>query len=143
MFAGDRTEEREVPHEPDNYFTFRNLSGPELDEADVAGTRRAAEQFKMLPERVISDMMSRQADEARERDEFRGYDKATLVRYGVQSWRGPKLDGRQCSDEEKAKLEADIEDWAARVVFEMNVRPEGEGRGSDGRSSTVGASPTS
>lgn len=136
MFAGEHTEEREVPHEPDNFFTFRTLSGPELDEADIAGTRRAAEQMKVLPDSIVNQALAKDSGREETRDEFRGYDKATLVKYGVISWRGPKCD-RPPGDEEKLKLDARTQEWAARQVFEMNVRPEGEGQGSDGRSSTA------
>ena len=137
MFAGDDTKDLEIPHEPGNFFMFRNLSGPELDEADVAGTRRAAEQMKALPEVFVNQAMAKDSGKEAERDEFRGYDKLTLVKYGVQGWRGPKCD-RQCTPEEKANLDARTLTWAARVVFEMNVRPEGEGEGSGSKSSTEG-----
>lgn len=143
MFAGDETKELEIPHELGNFFTFRNLSGPELDEADVAGTRRAAEQMKALPDSIVNQAMAKDSGKEAERDEFRGYDRVTLVKYGVQSWRGPKCDSRQCTPEEKANLDARTLAWAARIVFEMNVRPEGEGEGSDSKSSTERLSLTS
>jgi hypothetical protein len=136
MFAGDETKEVEIPHEPDNFFTFRNLSGPELDEADVAGTRKAAEQMKVLPDSVVNQAMAKDSGKEAERDEFRGYDQVTLVKYGVQSWRGSKCDATSCDDEAKARLDARTLAWAARIVFEMNVRPEGEGEGSGRKSST-------
>ena len=137
MFAGDETKDLEIPHELGNHFTFRNLSGPELDEADVAGTRRAAEQMKAMPDNIVSQAMAKDSGKDEKRDEFRGYDQVTLVKYGVQSWSGPKCD-RQCTPEEKANLDARTLTWAARVVFEMNVRPEGEGEGSGSKSSTEG-----
>ena len=143
MFAGDETKEVEIPHERGNFFTFRNLSGPELDEADVAGTRRAAEQMKALPDSIVNQAMAKDSSKDEERDEFRGYDRVTLVKYGVQSWSGPKCDTRQCTPEEKANLDARTLTWSARIVFDMNVRPEGEGEGSDGRSSTAEPSRTS
>ena len=142
MFAGDETKDLEIPHERGNFFMFRNLSGPELDEADVAGTRRAAEQMKALPEVLVNQAMAKDSGKEAERDEFRGYDKMTLVKYGVQSWRGPKCD-RQCTAEEKANLDARTLTWAARVVFNMNVRPEGEGEGSASKSSEESPSRTS
>ena len=137
MFAGDDTKEVEIPHQRGNHFKFRNLSGPELDEADVAGTKRAAEQMKFLPDVVVNQAMAKDSGKDVQRDEFRGYDQITLVKFGVQSWRGPKCDATDCTDEAKAKLDARTLTWAARTVFEMNVRPEGEDEGSDSRSSTV------
>jgi len=136
MFAGDETKDLEIPHEPGNHFTFRNLSGPELDEADVAGTRRAAEQMKALPDAVVNQAMAKDSGKEGERDEFRGYDQVTLVKYGVHSWRGQKCDATNCDDEAKVRLDARTLTWAARTVFEMNVRPEGEGEGSGSKSST-------
>src|SRR3989304_4490927 len=48
VFKGDRTDEREVPHDLGNWFTFTNLSGPELDEADLQGARRMSEQMQRV-----------------------------------------------------------------------------------------------
>ena len=136
MRKGDRTEEREVPHDPGNWFTFSNLSSPELDEADLQGTRGIAEQRKAagLPDSALTDEIARRQAAGEEtkptpEQEFNGYHKATLVKYGVVAVRGPKCDW-PCTPEELMKLDAKTMEWAARVVFEMNVRPLGEGSGS-------------
>ena len=147
MFKGDRTEEREVSHEPGNWFTFTNLTGPELDEADLQGTRRMAEQMKALPESVVAEGMARRREAAAAaqptpEEEFAGYDKATLVKYGVTAWLGPKCE-RACTQEELARLDAKTMEWAARIVFEMNVRPLGEGSGSGDSSRRDGSDSTS
>src|SRR3972149_44221 len=107
VFKGDRTDEREVPHDLGNWFTFTNLSGPELDEADLQGRRRMSEQMKALPE-------------------------------GAGAEGGPGCE-RAGPPETRAELDAKTMEWAARVVFEMNVRPLGEGSGS-GDSSATGSS---
>src|SRR3990170_909749 len=138
VFKGDRTDEREVPHDLGNWFTFTNLSGPELDEADLQGTRRMAEQMKALPESVVAEGMARRretavASQPTPEEQFAGYDKATLVKYGVSAWRGFKCE-RPCTPETRIELDAKTMEWAARIVFEMNVRPLGEGSGSDGSS---------
>src|SRR3989304_778489 len=138
VFKGDRTDEREVPHDPGNWFTFTNLSGPELDEADLQGTRRMSEQMKALPESVIAQGMARRretgpAAQTTPEEEFAGYDKATLVKYGVTAWRGSGCE-RACTPEARAELDAKTMEWAARIVFEMNVRPLGEENGSGGSS---------
>lgn len=133
MFKGDRTEEREVPHDPGNWFTFTNLGGPELDEADLQGTQRVAERMKALPESIIAEGIARRREAGgtapTPEEEFIGYDKATLVKYGISAWRGPKCE-RSCTPEARADIDAKTMDWAARVVFEMNVRPLGEESGS-------------
>ena len=148
MFKGDRTEEREVPHDPGNWFTFTNLSGPELDEADLQGTRRMSEQMKALPESVVAEGMARRREsggavQTTPAEQFAGYDKATLVKYGVTDWRGSKCDDRPCTPESLAALDAKTMEWAARVVFEMNVRPLGEGSGSGESSRRDGSESTS
>ena len=51
---------------------------------------------------------------------FASYDKATLVKYGVTGWRGPKCQ-RSCTPEERAALDAKTMDWAARVVFDAPI----------------------
>src|SRR3989304_2464902 len=88
VFKGDRTDEREVPHDLGNWFTFTNLSGPELAEADLRGTRRMSEQMKALPESVVAEGMAGRrgaggAAQTTPEEEFTGYDKATLGKDGV------------------------------------------------------------
>ena len=51
MFAGDETKEVEIPHAPGHTFTFRNLTGPEVDEADSKGTRRMVAQMERMHRR--------------------------------------------------------------------------------------------
>ena len=145
MRKGDRTEEREVPHDPGNWFTFTNLSDPELVEADLQGTRHMSEQMKALPESVVAEGMARRREtdgaQPTPEEEFAGYDRATLVKYGVTAVRGPACDWL-CTPEELMKLDAKTMKWAARVVFEMNVRPLGEGSGSGGSSRRDGLDST-
>lgn len=144
--AGSQLTEVEIPHEPNNFFTFRNISGPELDEADLAGTKRAGQQFRDMPDRIVSEAMAqdRGGDEDGKRErtpeqQFRGYDASVLVRYGVLRWRGPLYDNVECNDEQRLNLDARTMDWAAREVYRRNTRPEGEAEDSGSSLSTVEA----
>ena len=98
-----------------------------------------SEQMKALPESVVAEGMARRREsggavQTTPAEQVAGYDKATLVKYGVTDWRGSKCDDRPCTPESLAALDAKTMEWAARIVFEMNVRPLGEGSGSGGSS---------
>lgn len=132
-FAGDETKEMEIPHEPGHVFTFRNLSGPELDEADIEGTRRLAARMRRMPKETIEAGL--RDDTPHERDEVREYDWPTLLRYGVVAWRCPQGDApcgscrglyrQACNDENKAKADTGTLEWAARTIFEMSTQTKG------------------
>ena len=132
-FAGDRTEEREIPDAPGHTFTFRNLSGPELDEADIEGTRRMAAQMERMPKKTAEAGL--RDDAPHERDEAREHDWPTLLRYGVVAWRCPQgaspcgschgLYRQACNDENKAKVDTGTLEWAARNIFEMSTQMKG------------------
>ena len=138
--AGKRTEEREVPHEPGHTFTFRTISGPQLDEADIEGTKRSAEKLGVMPTQLMTMAVDEGRSRKAERDEFDGYSRVTLARHGIVSWRCPG--GGSCgvcagsygdppTPELINQLDAKTLEWAARQVYEMNVRPPGEATGSD------------
>jgi hypothetical protein len=166
-----------VPHEPGESFTFRQLTGTELEEADESGTVRGLKAVKYMPEVLIKQMLDRQRQQEledraagvtpdpnvqRER-EFKGYDWDALIKYGVFDWTYQRACGRAdcghhssssgvggnatCCDELKTRLDPITREWAARQIFEANVRSEGEGRGSgrpsNGRAEIASPSPAS
>lgn len=138
-----KTERRDIPHEPGAWLEFRRLTGAELDEADAKGTERAMSFSTRLPAETVGRLMDRQQEadltpEQQEERDFGGYDKDTLVRYGVVGWSYDE----PCNDETKARLDAATRDWAALQVYRMNRRPEGEGSGS-GEASSDGVSTAS
>jgi len=107
------------------------LTGDELDEADLRGTERAGKQIGVMPESLASQLMgmadrNEPADNEAEGQRFRGFAPGTLVRYGVVAW-SYEID---CTDENKAYLDARTRNWAARVIYDMNVRPLGEAESS-------------
>jgi len=165
-------EEREVPHEPGNYLSFRCLSGLQLEEAEAASTRElvermGAETLHALrpPTPPANGAKGRAAaavdevDEARRKDPLIGYSPAKLIEFGLVSWRGPNYDdvpmpiaaASRAGDASVAETKAGLLDkptlrWAALQVLEVSRITEGEGsssgRGSD-RTSVTAATPRS
>jgi len=133
MFAG-RTERRDVPHEAGAWIEFRTLSGAQLDEAERDETRESLKLFTGgMDEGVISAMQkaaetgSAQGSKGAERPAATSYARSTLIRYGIAAWSAEE----PCDDEHKQLLDSATRDWAVSVILEMNVRPEGEGIGSE------------
>lgn len=99
-------EEREVPHEPGNFFTFRVLTPRQLMEARGVQAKQSAEDaglyaaaIKGMDPAIVREA-TQLAQEAQElqaggagagagaTDPSAGYDAFTLVKYGLVSWRG-------------------------------------------------------
>ena len=131
MFAGDEAREIEIPHAPGHFFTFRNLSGTQFDEADAEGTRRMAARMERMSAKTVEAGL-RAALKPHERDEVQEYDWPTLLRYGVGRWRCPRgifpcetchgLYRQVCNDENKTKVDTPTLEWAARIIFEMSQK---------------------
>ena len=120
MFGGDRSEEREAPHARGVYFTIRNLSGPELAEAEFQGFRRhVALAGPLTPARIAEAQRILREEGAGPANPLLDYDPATLIRYGVTAWRGPGFDGRPCTASAKAALDPSSVMWVAMTVLEI------------------------
>ncbi len=119
--------EREVPHEPGNWFSFRRLSAGEMDEAQgdaVKDTlsRYGTEAMEALSKMAVPDA----ARQASQEDPLAGHSAETLVRYGLIGWRGTDYPGDDFSDEKKKELDAPTRRWAALQVLEVGTISEGE-----------------
>jgi len=128
MLVG-KTERRDVPHEPGEWFEFRQLSGPELDEAEERQTQRALAMVKGLDPGAMAIL--REQGQAAPAGTEQRYDKDTLVRHAVVAWSYTE----PCEDDSKARLDAATRDWAAAVSVEMNTL--GEAKASGGSYSPV------
>lgn len=117
-------EPQPVPHEMGHSFTFRTLSGSEIDEAKDAQMKTSLQMFNAI-DVDLSKLGS--ADPNAQVDLMSQYDKDVLIRYGVVAW----TYGEPCDAESKAKLDALTRDWAARVILEENVRPPVSGETSE------------
>ena len=156
--------EREVPHEPGNWFSFRRLSAGEMDKAEADSVKETLSRYgpetmaalsKMTPTRCLhcgrlptdkavqrddEDDIIRRAKQLKEEpaDPLAGHSSETLVRYGLVGWRGPDYPGDDFSDEKKKELDAPTRKWAALQVLEVSTVSEGEAV-----SSGDGSAPTS
>ena len=117
-----RVTRHEIPHEPGEWFGFRELTGFEMDQARMEGVRQASKLVQGLDFSAMRDSGQATAD-PREL-----YDKTTLVRWGVTEWSYRE----ECSLEMRDRLDARTRDWAAEVILNMNLRAEGEERSSAG-----------
>ena len=141
-------DEREVPHEPGCWFSFRLLTGAEMDKLKAAreqvqfeAATRAAQMMKMRSEfedllkNVAPDALAEAqkiATEGAEDAGLEGFDPALLVQFGLVAWRGKHVgegadyEGLACDDATKAQLDDRTRLWAARQVKEINTISEGE-----------------
>jgi hypothetical protein len=122
LVTSQHTDPIPVPHEPGATFTFRPLSGVELDEASRKGTKAVLALVEGLGTEAIKTMQALGTNGATAADPRSGYDKDTLVRYGIVDWSYEE----PCTPENKAALDARTRDWAAEVILDMNLRPQGE-----------------
>ena len=126
-------EEKEVPHEPGNYFSFRPLTALQCDEAEASGTKRLMDQAQSAKGlEAILQASPEEIATARQRPEAKiaNLDKTLLVRYGLIGWRGPDYDGVTCDGAGKDMLRRKTRDWAALMIAEISEISEGEGSGS-------------
>ena len=124
----------DVPHEEGTTFTFRLLSGPELDQAQETEQKRQLRMLREMEPEVIERIMNRAGKEKSKRTET--YDKDTLIAFGLIAWTYPE----DCTDDNKTRLDAQTRDWTAAEVIKMNTRSAGEGLASD-EVSALAASP--
>ncbi len=133
-------EKVDIPFMQEDWMEFREITGGEAEEADLKGTESMTKTMKGMPPEMIGPAMDRGSEakltEAEQAErEFKGYDHPTLVRYGVAAWSFDE----QCDDAHKVDLPSRLLKWAARIVFEKNVRPLGEAESSGSKSSTDGS----
>jgi hypothetical protein len=133
--------EREVPHEPGNFFAFRRLSGDEWDEATAQSTEAALEAAEVAQklQKMIEGLSAQEkaeidAAQAAPTDAQRlsqnNASPRLLVKYGLVEWRGPNYTDVPCNETEKADLDPASRDWAAVQVLELCTMSEGESSGS-------------
>lgn len=120
-------EEREVPHEPGNYMSFRPLSGGEMADARAAVVREMVERFGPDVSRLFMEIERRDTERAGDRDDemsIEGYSTASLLR-GVAEWRGDQY-AEPVSPQNIAGLDSKTRIWAARQVLDLSRIASGE-----------------
>ena len=139
-------EERELPHEPGNFFSFRPLAANQLDEAGAVKVEKSAGLLRSISGIDLPDVKAvgepaEPAGRPVEADPLAGYDAGLLVRYGLESWRGPNYEGADCSGAAKDEMDKTTRDWAARVIVEISSISLGEGRSSGDGIAANGSEP--
>lgn len=111
----------EVPHEPGNQFLLGALSWQQLKEARRERQREAFDLMRDMGPDLLGATPKQTAEdraEARQRaveNPLDEYSEATLIRYGLQGWRGPGYEGADVS--EAMDLDEPTLQWAAREIL--------------------------
>lgn len=133
-------EEREVPHEPGNYMSFRPLSNDEMADARAGTVRELVSKFGPDISRLFFEIERKQAEQANRKDDEMtvGEYSTPLLLRGVVAWRGPEYEGLEPPQEHVGKLDSTTAIWAARQVLEVSRIAAGEERNSGAGTETSG-----
>ncbi len=115
---------RKIPHEPEDWIEFRQLSGPEMDAAEERRSISRMAFVEDIPEETIARFRrTRDADstpeEERESDPALRYDRKTLLRSAIVDWSYSD----PLTPDNIERLDPVTWEWAIGVVLEMNTRP--------------------
>lgn len=121
-----------VPHEPGCEFVLRTLTWKQLEQARKVQSDKQREEAKAFGAefiKVLSSADTDAGDRARKRlAEFRydvgQFDRESLLKYGVASWRGEGYDGIAVSDGLDG-LDEPTAVWAAEQIIAIS-RPKTE-----------------
>ena len=137
--------ERELPPKPGNFFSFRQLAANQLDEASAIKLEKSAGLMRIISgvelPAAVATAAQETADRLEEADPLAAHDAVLLVRYGLESWRGPNYEGAECSGAAKDEMDKTTRDWAARVIAEISSISVGEGRSSGDGIAANGSEP--
>lgn len=121
-------EEREIPHEPGNFLSFRRLTADEDDEAQAASVKETIERYGPEAMKMLAGMdVPEQAKQAKEAGPLAGYSPKALVQLGLGGWRGPLYPEEEFGDTSWSELDPRTRAWAAEQVLDINGLLEGEG----------------
>ena len=121
-----------VPHEPGCEFVIRTLTWKQLEEARRKESDKAREEAKAFGAEFVKALSSEDkdaGDRAKQRlKEFRydvgQFDRETLLRYGIATWRGEGYEGVAVG-ENIDKLDEPTAVWAAEQIIAIS-RPKTE-----------------
>jgi hypothetical protein len=126
--------EREVPHEPGHYFSFRRLSADEVDATKAAVIKEAAAMFDADSVAILKQLQDPDDEETKKAtamaraqqasNPLSGFSARTLVEFGVVGWRGVKYP--DFAEELKTEIDSETREWAALAVIEVSVISVGE-----------------
>lgn len=126
MIVGRITDKVEIPHEPGNYFIFRQLSGVEVDDAREARSRKILQKINSVDRETMAAFRENK-DEAvvlpTEIPPKDLYDWEYMIEKAVVGWEGPDYNDIAVDGENKTLLDAKTREWAVDYICEKNFIP--------------------
>lgn len=124
MLVGNTTVKRDIPHEPGEWMVFKLLSWRALEEARSTRQNVALRSFQGVADVVRELQSARPAVDIPEAepDPTSSFDRATLLKFGIQSWSYPAAVDRDSLDD----LDEQTVEWAVKEIVGLHTRTEEE-----------------
>ena len=129
MIVGSRTANLEIPHEKGNFIEIRELSGPELDNAQDIKSDKVMKKYGSIGAEALASLRSTNGAEPiaqPELDPKDEYDKEYCITNAIVNWSGTNYDNIPCNNENKLKLDKTTFDWIFAEIIKRNTLTEGE-----------------
>lgn len=108
-----------IPHEPNEYIKVRQLTGPEMEEAESAQSVDAINKYGNAIQAMM-EWAERNRNET-ETDEvpYKSYAPSVLFKYAIKGWSYQE----PCTPENISRLDVATRDWLHKEIVTMNKRP--------------------
>ncbi len=128
IIGKDSTYEEQIPHEPGQTFTFRYLTGSEMEMAEARKSAQAMELFKSLPPEAIAAVMAAgRAQDEEKKDPYGQHDITLVLNSGIRAW----TYGEVVQEDSINMLDGKTRMWAFRHLIDKNTVSEDLGEDSD------------
>lgn len=116
--------QREIPHEPGNYFDFRRLNWVQLEKASKAKEHETFANLRVMGAEFVTQLREIKGEsdnDDRVTEALQGFDRATLLAESLIAWTGPNYDGQELNAENIGRLDPETAEWAARGAYMISV----------------------
>ena len=132
IITNETSYEEQVPHEPGQTFTFRYLTGVQMEQAEQRKATQAMMIFKDLPPDMIAAAMAsgREAEDQQKdepEDPYEAHDTTMVLNAGILAW---SYEG-EVSEDNISRLDGKTRMWAFRHLVDKNTIDVALGEDSD------------